>query len=155
MRSFRIDIAELRTGEGKRYLFVAVDRTSKLAFARLHAAANVHTATDFLRMLVSAVPYKIHTVPTDNGLQFCPAPRFRDGPTARFSRHVSMTILASAQERNHSRLRHSSRNLPLKLSVAPFCQGSLGSINAVSMSWSTIHFSNGRDEVRVRLRPRR
>ena len=35
----------------------------------------------------------------------------------------SMTILASARERNHSRLRHSSRNLPLKLSVVPFCQG--------------------------------
>ena len=32
---FHIDIAEVRTGEGKLYLFVAIDRTSKLAFARL------------------------------------------------------------------------------------------------------------------------
>ncbi len=32
---FHIDIAEVRTEEGKLYLFVAVDRTSKYAFARL------------------------------------------------------------------------------------------------------------------------
>lgn len=42
---FHIDIAEVRTEEGRLYLFVAVDRTSKLAFARLvkkatGAAAN-------------------------------------------------------------------------------------------------------------------
>src|SRR5215813_12648581 len=32
---FHIDIAEVRTEEGKLHLFVAVDRTSKYAFARL------------------------------------------------------------------------------------------------------------------------
>ena len=31
---FHIDIAEVRTGEGKLYLFVAIDRTSKFAFAQ-------------------------------------------------------------------------------------------------------------------------
>jgi transposase InsO family protein len=91
---FHIDIAELRTGEGKLYLFVAIDRTSKLAFARLHVAANIHTAADFLRALIAAVPYKIHTVLTDNGVQFCHAPRYRDGPTARFSRHLFDRVCA-------------------------------------------------------------
>src|SRR6202171_6547249 len=67
---FHIDIAEVRTGEGKLYLFVAIDRTSKFAFARLHSAANVKTAANFLEALISAVPYKIHTVLTDNGIQF-------------------------------------------------------------------------------------
>src|SRR3954469_5647799 len=33
---FHLDIAEVHTEEGKLYLFVAVDRTSKLAFARLY-----------------------------------------------------------------------------------------------------------------------
>src|SRR6201995_4165757 len=33
---FHIDIAEVRTEEGKLHLFVAIDRTSKLAFAQLH-----------------------------------------------------------------------------------------------------------------------
>src|SRR5437763_15046745 len=45
---------------------------------------------------------------------------------------------ASARERNHSRLKHSSRNLPLKLSVTAFCQGLPGSINAVLIPCATI-----------------
>ena len=35
--------------------------------------------------------------------------------------------------RNHSMLKHSSRNLPLKLSLSPFCHGLPGSIKAVSI----------------------
>jgi len=78
---FHIDIAEVRTEEGKLHLFVAVDRTSKYAFARLHEAANVQTAAAFLEALIAAVPYAIHTVLTDNGVQFCDQPSRRDGPT--------------------------------------------------------------------------
>lgn len=85
---FHIDIAEVRTEEGKLYLFVAIDRTSKLAFAKLEKEANRYTASDFLRALIEAVPYKIHTVLTDNGMQFCHAPRNRSGPTARYSVHM-------------------------------------------------------------------
>jgi len=85
---FHIDIAEVRTEEGKLHLFVAVDRTSKLAFARLEERANTDTASGFLRALIEAVPYRIHTVLTDNGVQFCHAPRYRDGPTARYSLHL-------------------------------------------------------------------
>ena len=70
---FHLDIAEVRTEEGKLYLFVAIDRTSKLAFAKLETEANRYTASDFLRALVEAVPYQIHTVLTDNGQQFCRA----------------------------------------------------------------------------------
>jgi transposase InsO family protein len=82
-----IDIAEVRTEEGKLYLFVAIDRTSKLAFAKLEREANRYIASD-LRALVEAVPYDIHTVLTDNGQQFCHAPRNRSGPTALYSRHM-------------------------------------------------------------------
>ncbi|MGY3591937.1 hypothetical protein ACVIGB_008481 [Bradyrhizobium sp. USDA 4341] len=32
---FHIDIAELQTAEGKLYLYVAIDRTSKFAFVQL------------------------------------------------------------------------------------------------------------------------
>src|SRR5712675_1893180 len=65
---FHIDIAEVRTGEGKLYLFVAIDRTSKFAFAQLHPTANVKTAVNFLAALIKSVPYRIHTVLTDNGI---------------------------------------------------------------------------------------
>jgi transposase InsO family protein len=67
---FHIDIAEVQTGEGKLRLFVAIDRTSKLAFARLVESAGKMEAADFLRELIQAVPYRIHTVLTDNGVQF-------------------------------------------------------------------------------------
>src|SRR5947208_7229418 len=81
---FHIDIAEVQTAEGKLYLFVAIDRTSKFAFVQLVDKANRVTASAFLTALVKAVPYTIHTVLTDNGIQFCLPPRYADGPTARF-----------------------------------------------------------------------
>jgi hypothetical protein len=56
----------VRTGEGKLYRFVAIDRTSNFAFAELYEAATVKSAAGFLRTLIKAVPYTIHTVPTDN-----------------------------------------------------------------------------------------
>jgi transposase InsO family protein len=67
---FHIDIAEVRTEEGRLYLFVAIDRTSKFAFTESHAKATRRVAADFLRALIKAVPYKIHTVLTDNGTHF-------------------------------------------------------------------------------------
>lgn len=67
---FHIDIAEVHTEEGRLYLFVAIDRTSKFAFAQRHEKATRRIAADFLRALVAAVPYTIHTVLTDNGTQF-------------------------------------------------------------------------------------
>ena len=85
---FHIDIAEVRTEEGKLYLFVAIDRTSKLAFSRLEKEATRQTAANLLRSPVEVVPYQIHTVLTDNGIQFCHAPRYRSGPTAHFSKHL-------------------------------------------------------------------
>jgi transposase InsO family protein len=85
---FHIDIAEVQTGEGKLYLFVAIDRTSKFAFAQLVNKANRVTASAFLTALIKVVPYKIHTVLTDNGIQFRLPPRYADRPTARFSTHM-------------------------------------------------------------------
>jgi len=85
---FHLDIAEVRTEEGKLYLFVAIDRTSKFAYAELHERANRRTATDFLKALIKAVPYKIHTVLTDNGIQFADLPKNRIGPTAQWRAHM-------------------------------------------------------------------
>ena len=45
---FHIDIAEVRTAEGKLYLFVEVDRTSKFVFAQLVEKASRVTASAFL-----------------------------------------------------------------------------------------------------------
>lgn len=67
---FHIDIAEVRTEEGKMYLFVGIDRTSKFTYVELHERQTRMIAAEFLRKLVIAVPYKIHTILTDNGIQF-------------------------------------------------------------------------------------
>jgi transposase InsO family protein len=67
---FDIDIAEVQTAEGRLYLFVAIDRTSKFAFVELHRKALRKTAADFLRHLVMAVPYRVTIVLTDNGTHF-------------------------------------------------------------------------------------
>ena len=67
---FHIDIAEVRTEEGKLHLLVAIDRTSKFAFAELHERVTRRVAADFLRRLIEAVPYRVHTVLTDNGTHF-------------------------------------------------------------------------------------
>lgn len=64
------DIAKLRINESKLYLFVAVDRTSKFAGAQLLDKANRKTVLEFLLAVREAVPYKIHTILTDSGIQF-------------------------------------------------------------------------------------
>src|ERR671939_126677 len=67
---FHIDLAEVRTEQGKLSLLVAIDRTSKFAFVELHEKVTRRVAGDFLRHLIAAVPDRVHTVLTDNGTHF-------------------------------------------------------------------------------------
>ena len=68
--SVHIDFAEVRTEEGRLYLFVAVDRTAKAVYVERHEQATRANAVEFLRRVITALPYRIHTVLTDNGIQF-------------------------------------------------------------------------------------
>lgn len=67
---FHIDIAEVQTTEGKLDLFVGIDRTSRFAFTQLVEKAGKMAAARFLRDLIAAVPYRLHTVLTGSGVQF-------------------------------------------------------------------------------------
>ncbi|CAI9121919.1 IS481 family transposase [Brytella acorum] len=67
---FHIDLAEMQTAEGKLRLFVAIDRTRKFAFFELYREGGKIIAAQLLRNLIEAVPYTIHTVLTDDGIQF-------------------------------------------------------------------------------------
>jgi len=67
---FHVDIAEVQTAESKLYLFVAIDRTSKFALTELQPSADKMTAARFLRNVIAVVPYTLHTMLTDNGIQF-------------------------------------------------------------------------------------
>jgi putative alpha-1,2-mannosidase len=53
---FHIDIAEVRTAEGKLYLYVAIDRTSKFPFVQLVKSASRVPTSAFLEALIAAVP---------------------------------------------------------------------------------------------------
>jgi hypothetical protein len=85
---------------GKFHLFVAIDRTSKFAFAQLHEKANRNTAAAFLKDLIAVVPYNIHTVLTDNGIQFCDLPKNHSGPTTRWRTHI-FDLLCRSHEIEH------------------------------------------------------
>jgi hypothetical protein len=56
----------VQTAEGKLYLFVGIDRTSKFAVTQLVDKADRRTAWEFLEHLLKAVPSRIHTILTDN-----------------------------------------------------------------------------------------
>ncbi len=104
---FHLDIAEVQTAEGKLYLFVAIDRTSKFAFVQLVESANRVTASAFLVALIAAIPYKIHTILTDNGIQFRFAPRYADGPTARYMTHMfDMRCRENSIEHRFTKINH-------------------------------------------------
>ena len=104
---FHIDIAEVRTAEGKLYLYVAIDRTSKFAFVQLVKKTGRTSASAFLMALIKAVPYKIHTVLTDNGIQFTFPPRYADGPTARYMTHMfDMRCRENGIEHRLTKIKH-------------------------------------------------
>ena len=79
-----IDSAELRHADGKLIMFLAIDRVSKATHVEFHDKAGKMAGATFLRNVVEASPYKIHTVLTDNGMAFADLPKNRGGPTQRF-----------------------------------------------------------------------
>ncbi len=104
---FHIDIAEVQTAEGKLYLYVAIDRTSKFAVVQLVKKTGVTSASAFLMNVIAAVPYKIHTVLTDNGVQFTHQARYADGPTARYMTHMfDMRCQENGIEHRLTKIKH-------------------------------------------------
>ena len=83
---FHVDIAEVQTAEGKLYLFVGIDRTSKFAVTHLFYKADRRTAWEFVEHLLKAVPYRIRAILADNpvlseiegGIHFAEQPRNRN-----------------------------------------------------------------------------
>ena len=65
-----IDITEVRTKEGKCYLFVAIDRSTKYVYVELHTKMSAKESTTFLKNLIAHCPFKITKILTDNGAQF-------------------------------------------------------------------------------------
>ena len=72
-----IDVCELRLSQGKLFMFLAIDRVSKFVHVAFFNANTKLNGAAFLREVVAAFPYQIHTVLTDNGMAFADLPRNR------------------------------------------------------------------------------
>ncbi|MCJ2094482.1 IS481 family transposase [Methylobacterium sp. J-072] len=79
-----IDSCELRHADGKLVMFLAIDRVSKFTYVEFYDSAGKMEGSAFLRNVVAAFPYKIHTVLTDNGMAFADLPKNRTGPSRQF-----------------------------------------------------------------------
>ena len=79
-----IDISELRLAQGKLTMFLAIDRVSKFTYVEFRGDTGKMNGADFLRGVVEAFPYAIHSVLTDNGMAFADLPKNRNGPTRRY-----------------------------------------------------------------------
>ncbi|MCB9985002.1 MAG: IS481 family transposase [Micavibrio sp.] len=99
---FHIDIAEVQTEEGKLYLFVAIDRTSKFAYVELHEKSTRMIAREFLENLIKTVPYKIHIILTDNSIQFAKREGTEDYRDIPFDR----VCLAHAIDHRLTKIKH-------------------------------------------------
>ena len=76
----------MRSGEGRLYLVVAIDRASKFAVLRLYDKATRLGSVQFLQEVLIVVPYKLHAILTDNGIQFAEQLRNRNTIHSRKSR---------------------------------------------------------------------
>ena len=93
-----MDIAEVQTAEGKLYLFVAIDRTGKFAVTQPVDKADRRTAWEFPERLLEAVPCRVCTVLTDNGIQCADRPCNRN---AAFSRQMRFDMICEANDIEH------------------------------------------------------
>lgn len=65
-----LDTVQIRLERTKRYVFTAIDRHSKVAFARMYRNANSYNASDFLNRLLYLTDGRIENIQTDNGAEF-------------------------------------------------------------------------------------
>ena len=72
-----IDVCELRLAQGKLFMFLAIDRVSKFVHVGFFGANTKANGAAFLREVVEAFPYKLHTALTDNGMAFADLPKNR------------------------------------------------------------------------------
>ena len=71
--------------------------------------ANRKTASEFLEAVLKAVSYKIHTILTNNGIQFCGQPRNRNAPYSR-SMRFDMICTTNGIEHRLTKPNHRSTN---------------------------------------------
>ena len=72
-----VDVCELRLAEGRLFMFLAIDRVSKFTHVAFFDPDTKANGAAFLREVVEAFPYMIHTVLTDNSMSSADLPKNR------------------------------------------------------------------------------
>ena len=85
-----IDIAELRLTQGKLNMFLAIDRVSKFTYVEFRNDMGKMNGADFLRGVIKAFPYRIHTILTDNGMAFSDLPKNKKQAHPRLFGHAHL-----------------------------------------------------------------
>jgi transposase InsO family protein len=66
-----VDVTYLPKIDGRKlYLFVAIDRATRLPFYHWYETKSADNTVDFVNKCVAFFPYTIHSILTDNGLEF-------------------------------------------------------------------------------------
>jgi transposase InsO family protein len=79
-----------------RFVFVAIDRATRLAFIGVYDARNAANALDFFTQACRFFPFKIHKVLTDNGAEFTNK-SFRRWPGSKTKLHPFERLLQDLQ----------------------------------------------------------
>ena len=65
-----MDTVSIFTDGIKRYMFTALDMTTRFAFAYAYKSNSSANGRDFLRKFTSVAPFPISHIQTDNGSEF-------------------------------------------------------------------------------------
>ena len=161
---FHIDIAEVQMAEGKLYLFVGIDLTSKLAVTQLVEKADRRTAWEFLQHMFEAVPYQVHTILTElpvvappvratagDGIQFAEQPRNRN---TIHSRPMRFDMICEGAELSAIDPRTMTRGIEHRLTKPnhPWTNGQLERMNRTikDATVKRFHYDN-HDQLRTHL----
>jgi len=82
-----VDACELRVAEGKRHLFPAIDRVTRVTDVEFHERPTMATGAAFLQSALALFPYRLRVMLTGNGIAAADLPRNRGGWTAWFRGH--------------------------------------------------------------------
>ena len=63
-------LPQMPDDEKRRYLFVAIDRATRLVYLEIHEDKSAEAATRFLANVLANVPFVVRMVLTDNGKEF-------------------------------------------------------------------------------------
>jgi hypothetical protein len=80
---------------------VAIDRTAKFAYTELRPEARKTVAAQFLRTRIAIVPYKLHPIRTDHGIQFPKRKPDNDAFTHIFARVGEEHAIANRLTKTH------------------------------------------------------